>query len=376
MRKVLLLNDTTNWYHFGCTGTSTALKAGILKRGFDLTSLPITLTYKIHNHPQTKEDFQDYDEFLKFQSQNQEFIDQIKKHDIVMINGEGTIHGLREGPRLLLYLAFISKIFLKKHVEIINHSAYPQDDLSISNSQIIQLYKLVYSKLDFIAVREPLSFKLMQKLGLNVCESFDCLPLYIRDNYVSKKQFSKKTLLIAGSAAWLNLNILSKAKGNVHTFDKALENFAQYLNYMDKRGYEIQFIYGANDYPAKDDKDFIDFIEPKLGFKLNVVTANDIQQWLNIIEQASLLISGRFHHSIAAYCLGTPLVALNSNTPKMEGLMQVLGGREVIKYADPNLVDKLISATTSIERLGKNKTPNFEALITAAEKNFDGLDNI
>ena len=37
------------------------------------------------------------------------------------------------------------------------------------------------------------------------------------------------------------------------------------------------------------------------------------------------LVSGRFHYSIAAAWLGTPFIALDSNTPKMDGLMQTLG---------------------------------------------------
>ena len=38
-----------------------------------------------------------------------------------------------------------------------------------------------------------------------------------------------------------------------------------------------------------------------------------------------MLLSGRFHHSIAAAWMGTPLVSLPSNTRKIDGLLQRLG---------------------------------------------------
>jgi len=44
--KILLLNDTTNWYHFGCTATSTALIEKMKALGHKVTTLSITETYK------------------------------------------------------------------------------------------------------------------------------------------------------------------------------------------------------------------------------------------------------------------------------------------------------------------------------------------
>ncbi|MFI5344206.1 MAG: hypothetical protein ACHQUC_08305 [Chlamydiales bacterium] len=43
-QKVVLFNDTFAWYHWGCTGTSIALKERIESLGFDITSFPINET--------------------------------------------------------------------------------------------------------------------------------------------------------------------------------------------------------------------------------------------------------------------------------------------------------------------------------------------
>ena len=95
--------------------------------------------------------------------------------------------------------------------------------------------------------------------------------------------------------------------------------FSSYLNAMHRQGYSITFLYGAKDWPAKDDREFVAFVKPRLKFDLKIFEAKNIDQWLSCIENAELLVSGRFHHTIAAGCLGTRFIALNSNTPKMDG---------------------------------------------------------
>jgi polysaccharide pyruvyl transferase WcaK-like protein len=102
---------------------------------------------------------------------------------------------------------------------------------------------------------------------------------------------------------------------------------------------------GANAYPSQDDRDLIAFIEPRLKHKWEVINAESLEQWLSVIESSTVLVSGRFHHSLAAYCLGTPFIALNSNTPKIEGLMQRLKLNEVINYNNPDLTKILLAST-------------------------------
>src|ERR1700722_3555873 len=244
-QKVVLFNDTSAWYHWGCTGTSTALKEHIQKLGFELEAFPITLTYSLREVPPFEE-FDSPERFERFQEANKEVLEQIQSSAAVVITGEGTIHELRIGPRNLLYLAHVSKKFLGKHVEIINHSAYPKDDPVFAAdfwrnsqaekekndqelpqvqmiykaldfwknpqaekerneqelSQAQMIYKTLYSELDFVAIREPFSQEVMDNIGVSSTLSFDCLPLYIRDHYHNTKQVHKKTVVVAGSVAF------------------------------------------------------------------------------------------------------------------------------------------------------------------------------
>lgn len=377
--KVLLLNDTSKWYHFGCTATSSALISGIKKLGHSVTCLPITETYKIKSAPNTKEGFINNQNYRKFIQDNENLIKLIKEHDAVVFNGEGTLHGINPAPLSLLYLAYISKKELGKHIEILNHSAYPQHDTTIGATQEAAIYQLVYNTIDFASIREPISFNTMKKLEITTAESFDCMPLYIRDNYIRSNIKHPNEILIAGSATWLQINIPSSERGNIEDYTRGLSGFNQYLQQMTTKGYNIKFLYGADSNPAKDDREFVEYMEKNFATNWEFYEAKSLDDWLKTIEEASLLVSGRFHHTIAAASLGTHFIALNSNTPKIDGLLQLLGHKEVIKYNDVEIYNKLITITNSIlpsspehsyDLKGSNQ---LDFLCNKAERNFDGL---
>ena len=156
VQKVVLFNDTSSWYHWGCTGTSAALKAHILKLGFEIEAVPINVTYSLEEIPPFEE-FDSLERFTCFQRFNEKVLEQIQRSDAVVITGEGTIHDLRSGPRALLYLAHISKKFLGKHVEIINHSAYPKDDPGLS-ADFLKNFQVEKEKIEEELLRAQIRF--------------------------------------------------------------------------------------------------------------------------------------------------------------------------------------------------------------------------
>lgn len=374
--KILVINDTTNWYHFGCTATSTALINNIKKLNHEVTAISILETYKIQSAPKTKNGFLEHATYTEFAIKNKQILNLVKHHEALIINGEGTLHGINQAPISLLYLAYITKTVLKKHVEILNHSAYPQHDTTLGNSEECAIYKLVYETLDFIAIREAASFNVMQKLGINVEQSFDCLPLYVRDYYQTHNvKKHSNTILIAGSATWLHLDIASNEKGDIGSFMHGLSEFSRYLKIMHSKGYKIKFLYGANEHPAKDDREFIEYMQTQFQIIWEIYQVTSVDDWLKTIQEATLLVSGRFHHTIAAITLGTKFIPLNSNTPKMEGLMQTIQYKgTVLQYTDHDIYNKLLSLSHTkllkdeITATQINQTLNY--LCNLAEKNF------
>lgn len=373
-QKVVLFNDTSAWYHWGCTGTSIALKEGIESLGFEITAFPINQTRTFKEIPPF-ESFDDPECFKLFCENNKEAVEAIKNADAVVITGEGTIHDLRDGPRALFYLAHASKVFLGKHVEIINHSAYPKDDPELSStllqyfgteSQLQELagaqsvYKSAYAKLDFVAIRESFSLNEMEKIGVTALLSFDCLPLYIRDHYHHPKQLDEKTLVVAGSVAYTESGALQ---------------LCQFLEETAKAGFKIKVLIGAKAFPARDDTAFVEFLTMHCKAPWELVDATSLDEWLDTINNATLLVSGRFHHSIAAFCLNTPFIALNSNTHKVHAICSMMGEAEPLLYSDPQLFDQLNVRMKAI-LFSPDNSEKMKFLCELAEKNFDGLRTI
>ncbi|MGI9214589.1 MAG: hypothetical protein ACR2HS_02715, partial [Gammaproteobacteria bacterium] len=92
--KALLLNDTTAWYHYGCTATSFALKEAIKSHIIitSLTTLSILETYEVKSTPDNYADFLQLDNYHKFTKDNKFLVKLLEENDLIIINGEGTIH--------------------------------------------------------------------------------------------------------------------------------------------------------------------------------------------------------------------------------------------------------------------------------------------
>ena len=95
--------------------------------------------------------------------------------------------------------------------------------------------------------------------------------------------------------------------------------------------------------------------------------------WLDCIGRARQLVSGRFHHSIAAAFLGTPFVLMESNTPKNQALAKIFKMAPPLSYNDAEFRSRLEERTA----VALDSTPQPEELLTQlakrAKNNFGGL---
>jgi polysaccharide pyruvyl transferase WcaK-like protein len=194
-----------------------------------------------------------------------------------------------------------------------------------------EFYKKVYNVLDFNAIREPLSHELMIREGVAAQSSFDCLPLYIAKNYTLSGVQKNKSIVVAGSVVMRNIETAG--------------SMVEYIHRMSGKGYKIRLLAGASMLPAPDDEQFIQRLKAACPGRWELVKASSLTAWLDTIAGASLLVSGRFHHTIAAAMMGTPFILLNSNTPKNSGLATVLGSEPPLVYDEQNLVPLLLNRT-------------------------------
>lgn len=321
----ILLNDTSDWYHWGCTATSLGLKALIGARYELIDSISIQTTYKLAHPPNSPPQFHDPAFFKLHAPDNDDLYRRIERADCVFVHGEGTLHGLGRAPINLLYMAYAARKYLGKAVYVVNHSVYPRTGRSAEDAAAHAFYRTIYAAFDYIAVRETLSKQIVDRFGLTAAQSFDCLPLTAA-RLLPEMPAKQKTLAIAGSVA----------------FDAAgLAALVAFGNDMKRRGYQPVVLSGAQANPAADDTRFLAALRGADAGDWAYVEATSLKHWLSTIGSAALLVSGRFHHTLAAFAMRTPFVMLNSNTPKMPSLAQMLGAPEPILYRDPDLAGLL-----------------------------------
>jgi polysaccharide pyruvyl transferase WcaK-like protein len=205
----------------------------------------------------------------------------------------------------------------------------------------------------------------MKSAGVPVVQSFDCLPLHIKRIY-ERPEEAAGSIVIAGSVAW-------KFAG--------IKAFSSYIKHMHHLGYEVRVLTGAKALPAPDDCDFVKTLLQNCPVGWKPVEARSMKMWLDTIACSRLLVSGRFHHTIAAAVLGKPFILLESNTPKNEGIARIFGSCWPLSYKDKDLLSLMIEQSEKVlsgEYAGQKDMcyPLVDSLCELAEKNFIGLESL
>ncbi|WP_127476410.1 tetratricopeptide repeat protein [Sulfurivermis fontis] len=308
--RVLLLNDTSYWYHWGCTGTSLALHEGLRTAAGALLSVPIRTMQHLAALPGRPEQFDDEAIYARFRAANPALLRMLEETERVVVNGEGSLHGRSALVLGLLYTAYIAKTRLAREVHIVNHSCFPTDDRPLQGDPLTGLYAQVYRCMDRVVVRERLSARTVTALGAQAVQGFDCLPLFIERHWPGRHTDGGGRVVIAGSVSWT---------------PAMLDAVAGLVDSLTRQGLGIDVLIGANAWMAVDDVEFAAAFRRRCRAEYRLLTAYTEQEWLHAIASARLLVSGRFHHTIAAAFLATPFLVMTSNTGKIDGLVDMLG---------------------------------------------------
>ncbi len=241
MPRTLLINDTSYWYHWGCTCTSLAIREQLRARDRAVCGLPIDRLAGLQPLPASREQLDDAAFFARFQRDNTALCALLADTDEVVINGEGSLHGATHTSLSLLYLAWIARRYFDRPVRIINHSCYPTGSARLVGGAVEDFYRQVYQSLDGVVVREPVSAALLEQLGIRVTIGFDCLPLYVQAHDASITRKPDDRLLIAGSVAAGPATVAA---------------CAQVAIAGRRAGLRPVFLFGANANLAADDREF------------------------------------------------------------------------------------------------------------------------
>lgn len=353
-KTALLLNDTANAYHWGCFGTSTEIRRQLEGRGYIVDSFSVVSVQNANTPPQNSAHMLDAGFARAFIADNPKLSESIAAADVVIVNGEGTLHGSRQSAFNLLYLIRLAKERFDKPVYVINTSVFPNDD-GRPGGAIGQLYQAMLSHADGITVRDSLSLTVAKNLQLDATLGFDCLPLFLSREEVISPQSDERPVVIGGG--------LGLEPKRFQALVGAVSQAAQ--------GHALCYLTGAAGHVAQDDAPLIEAAATSVP-NLEHRVASSFEQWAGTIKNAACLVSGRFHHSIAAAFLDTPVIAFKAATPKVDALCNDLGLDLPLDPADEESESHAAHRLRAILRGDTNTIgpARRQAALDAAQKNF------
>ena len=332
MKNVIILNDTSSELHHGCELVINNIKKLLLQNNM----IVIGTSYCGSS-------------FLS----NRALLRKFHMTDIVIVNGEGTLHSSQ--PRALELMKMVEYIKKTTSVPVILINAFYHNN----NSEIIKLTRLF----DLIFVRTTKDKSQLCKHNINSRVVPD-LTFYNKLNTDSKIDYS----------------FISVTDGYLDSFSKKMQLFAKKKKYnflpirMDRRIEKFNF------------KSFFGFAKYHLfkkilypiwicGAKLNYLEESrfyytqDYNLYIKKILKSKFLITGRFHATCFALKTLTPFffVEHGINTHKAKALLLDVGVKinRLIKYKNLNKLE--------INEFNSKEIKNIKKYISSAPKKIEKM---
>lgn len=372
MNKVYFVNDTSDAPNWGCRATTNALKKMVVKSGYEIShtlylssmqtevqyipnkklrlvesysnsiaqSIPrgrSAIQYLNHRFIQSswntisgKKDivptcFAEFEPFAQQVFAGEIFRTEslcLKECDLVVINGEGSIYDQQRKGRMMLFIAYLAKKYFNKPCILVNHTADVHDPI------MFEMASYVYPLLDDVIFREPLSseacsdFLKKENSLLAADAAFTYRPISDsswlsvvgREGYFSIWPDSavgfdpkKPYICVGGSSIYLRPD--RPSYDSVPGFIKLCKRLQEQI---------APVVLTA---PCQTDEKIFRPIAKELNLPL-IALSTPTQQAVDILGNASVYISGRWHPSILALTGGTPIVTLTANTYKTQALIE------------------------------------------------------
>lgn len=226
--------------------------------------------------------------------------------DVVCFNGEGAIHE-KSGHFFRLIGVLHAFKMSGKRVYSLNQTI----DVT-PKSLHTRLLKLVYPGLDRVAVREPVSLRVLANLGLDcdlIGDAAYALPRIPKSDRVAMVvPFGIQEPFIAVTAS----SALKRDRHSILMMDriiKTLSGLGRRIVFLANTKTDL---YLATKLAAYHDFQTIDYASAKY------------REAIAIISMADLVVGGRQHPNIFAAKYGVPFIGLEGNTHKMQGVIELL----------------------------------------------------
>ena len=316
MRKknILLVNDTSLICHHGCTLLMNLMCELFIKNNFLIKD---RIFYE--------------ENYLSFNKN-------LNNYDLIIINGEGTIHGKKNSDSNKVYeiFEFIKSVKSKYDIPIV-----------VINSTIASLQKYQLSILrlvDKIYVREEFSYNYLKKNKIQ----FKILPDLLSILTLKGETKSEKTIVNDSSIKKTTMLLINYAKSMNYEYVPILyNNYLRFFRFIIfKFCLKIKAYFLVNFYLYLKKLYLLDFIKNT--------------------KKANFIITGRFHSIFVCLALMKPFYTFESDTYKIRGLIRMIGinsriiGTDNLKKIKINKFSKLeISKINQFKKNSKKKVKIF-----------------
>ncbi|MBL8587960.1 MAG: polysaccharide pyruvyl transferase family protein [Methylobacteriaceae bacterium] len=323
----LLVNYTAQSYHFGCFATSLPLYEALIEDGYVVSTMAVEDTHAITLYPKSVEEL-DGDVFQRFLEANPIWRRALSRADLVVVNGEGTLHGDYNTTRGLLMVAAHAATTLGKRVYIVNHSMFP-NDWAEAPPELDAYCRTAASRVTGRVARDAASARIYAAWGVRAAQGFDCSPLFAAARGLTRPAGAEKGMLLLGNGVGWTTHVAEAFARGVRRAAEALPAFPR-----------IGYLTGGLVSPAED-MVFFKAMAPILP-EMEIVHPTTAEGWIGAIAGARLTVTGRFHHAMAAMAVGAPFLAIRSHTPKIDGAMELFGlERHTMDSWAPEFEDEL-----------------------------------
>jgi Asp-tRNA(Asn)/Glu-tRNA(Gln) amidotransferase A subunit family amidase len=249
---------------------------------------------------------------------------EMRAADVVMINGEGTIYGNQRKGFYSLFWAWYAKTRLGRSTAIVNHT------LQLDDPDMRTMAGIVYPLLDDVVFREPTSYREGCQLAAYgeqhlAADAAFCWQPVTGDEFVERYRrkgafdiwpWSMKTfradrpyVCVTGSSALMRPDQAGRLP---------VAAFRELCLDLGRRFEQVVVV-------APDTTDEMLLAPVARDLDLPFIPAcTPTPLGLDLLANATVFVSGRWHPSILASTGGTPSVIFSGNSHKMQGLCELL----------------------------------------------------
>lgn len=294
MKECVFFNDTTSQNNWGCHGTTYFSKKKIINLGYKIKyNMTLHQSLKLNN-------------IIKLVK-----LIENEKIKYIFINGEGSLYEQKniKGKNMIKFIILLKNI--KCNIYLINSGF---DLKSINN---IDTFRNCLQNNLYIYIREPVSLKNFSKFYNNFNVVFQPDFLYLiynsdyNNNFLKNNNLIKKKYIVIGG----NSNYYRPDRKPYN----AIDVYIKMIDLIKKNTDKELILYGSSNEEVK----WLSKIAKKTKIKYFNVNNTNWKQAFELLSNAYLSISGRYHPTIMSLLGLTPSLMFSANHCKMNGVNEM-----------------------------------------------------